>query len=121
MPQIYILSPAPQIITHQKPVMKPLSKAELAQRAAQDIAMVASELLSKYLPKVLSRRELVNNLAKLAGSLMNVSLNQEKYEQGEHRDQQDRLEQLLGLLEMVCTVRSPIYPHIQNTVDHSIN
>lgn len=95
--------------------MEPLSQAELAQCAAENVAMVASNLLEKYRPKIRSRKELVCNLAKLAGSLMNASLDQEKYEQGEHQDQQDgvdRLEEFLYLLELVCTVRGPIYPYI---------
>lgn len=101
--------------------MEPLSQAELAQSAAENVAAVASDLLEKYLPMILSRRELIFNLSKLASFLMFVSLDQGKYEQGEYQGQQDsvhRLEQLLGLLEMICTVCSPIYPHM---VDLSTN
>ncbi|KAF7552213.1 hypothetical protein G7Z17_g4462 [Cylindrodendrum hubeiense] len=66
--------------------------------------MVACELLEKHRPKISSGMERVHNLAKLAGSLMKVSLDQEKYVQGEHPGRQDvvgRLEEFLCLLELV--------------------
>lgn len=102
--------------------MERLSKAEFAQCAANNVVDVVGELQAKYMPgmakrtKGTKRMELVFNLANLAGFLLNVSLDQEKYEQGEHQNQQDmesRLEEFLCLLEMICTVRSSIYPHLK--------
>ncbi|KAM0259125.1 hypothetical protein ACHAQJ_003496 [Trichoderma viride] len=100
--------------------MEPLSQAELAQRAAQDVAVVAGNLQIKWRGswfKNYSRQECIKNLVILSTSLMCISFNQDKYEQGEHRDEQDdeavKLETFLCGLELVCTVRNPIYTRMR--------
>lgn len=96
--------------------MEPLSQVELAQRAAQDVAVVAGNLQTKWRGswfKHYSRQEHIKNLVILSTSLMCISFSQDRYEQREHRDQQDdeavKLETFLCGLELVCTVRNPIY------------
>ncbi|KAL5084174.1 hypothetical protein Trisim1_012250 [Trichoderma cf. simile WF8] len=90
--------------------MEPLSQVELAQRAAQDVAVVAGNLQTKWRGswfKNYSRQEHIKNLVILSTSLMCISFSQDRYEQREHRDQQDdeavKLETFLCGLELVCT------------------
>ncbi|KAL7797031.1 hypothetical protein V8C43DRAFT_277981 [Trichoderma afarasin] len=89
--------------------MEDLSRAELAQRAAQDVAVVASKL-GKKKPISLFKRESkqrAKNLNILATSLQSISFGQNKYGPEEHVDQQDigviKLEKFLQGLELVCT------------------
>lgn len=62
-----------------------------------------------------SRQKRIKNLAILATSLMSISFIQDKYEQGKHRDKQNdemvKLETFLCGLELVCTVRNPIFTY----------
>ncbi|KAL7939067.1 hypothetical protein V8C35DRAFT_285615 [Trichoderma chlorosporum] len=89
--------------------MEPLSQAELAQRAAQDVAVVAGNLQTKcqgFWFMNYSRQKRIKNLVILATSLTCISFSQDRYEQEEHRDQQDetvKLETFLCGLELVCT------------------
>ncbi|KKP07229.1 hypothetical protein THAR02_00659 [Trichoderma harzianum] len=90
--------------------MEPLSQVELAQRAAQDVAVVAGNLQTKWRGswfKNYSRQEHIKNLVILATSLMCISFSQDRYEQREHRDQQDdeavKLETFLCGLELYPT------------------
>jgi hypothetical protein len=95
--------------------MERLSHAELAQRAAQDVAVISGNLLVKRRQKSwfksTSRLEAIKNLAILACSLQFVSFYQERYEQADQADQQDgadRLWTFLCGLELVCTVRRSV-------------
>ncbi|KAK3935255.1 hypothetical protein QBC46DRAFT_358388 [Diplogelasinospora grovesii] len=89
--------------------MEPLSQAELAQRAAQDVAVVAGNLQKKWRESWFKSLpgQYLKNLTILATSLQCVSFGQDKYEQGEHGDQNDgsvvKLEIFLHGLERVCT------------------
>lgn len=62
-----------------------------------------------------SRQKRIKNLAILATSLVCISFSQDKYEQEEHKDKQDdeaiKLETFLCGLELVCTVRNPIFTY----------
>ncbi|KAM0524670.1 hypothetical protein ACHAPE_000769 [Trichoderma viride] len=100
---------------------EPFSRAELAQRAAQDVAVVAGNLQRKLRGswfKNHSNQKRTKNLAILAASLMCISFNQDKYEQAEHKHKQDdeavKLETFLCGLELVCTVRNPIFTYERN-------
>lgn len=95
--------------------MKHWSSVELAQRAAQDVAVIAGNLQTKWRgssTKDESDRNRIRNMAILAASLLYISLSQDKYEQRKRMDQQDdeaaKLETFLCGLELVCTVRNPI-------------
>lgn len=95
-----------------------ISQAELAQRAAQDVAVVAGNLQRKLRGswfKNHSSQKRTKNLAILSTSLMCISFSQDKYEQGGHRNKQDdeavKLETFLCGLELVCTVRNPSFTH----------
>ncbi|KAM0458169.1 hypothetical protein ACHAO4_002895 [Trichoderma viride] len=92
---------------------EPFSPAELAQRAAQDVAVVAGNLQAKWRGSWFmnpSRQKRIKNLAILATSLMSISFIQDKYEQGKHRDKQNdemvKLETFLCGLEL--RVKYPI-------------
>ena len=95
--------------------MELFSQAELAQAAAQDVAVVAGNLQKKWRESWFQSlpREGLKNLAILATTLQCVSFGQDKYEQGEHGNPQDdravKLETFLCGLELVCTVRDHIY------------
>lgn len=93
-----------------------ISQAELAQRAAQDVAVVAGKLQEEWRGSWFKnpfRQKHVKNLTILATSLLCISFNQDKYEQAEHKYKQDeeaiKLETFLCGLELVCTVRNPIF------------
>lgn len=97
---------------------EPFARAELAQRAAEDVAVVAGNLLSKGRESWVmnpSKQKHIKNLAILATFLVCISFSQDKYEQEEHRDKQDdeavKLETFLCGLELVCTVRNPIFTY----------
>ncbi|PNP53173.1 hypothetical protein THARTR1_06383 [Trichoderma harzianum] len=85
--------------------MEPLSQAELAQSAAQDVLVIAGNLQAKWRGSwfnIDSKQKHLKNLLILATSLMCISFSQDKYEPGEHMDQQDeavKLETFLCGLE----------------------
>ncbi|KAI1286602.1 hypothetical protein F5Y03DRAFT_405879 [Xylaria venustula] len=90
--------------------MQLLSQAELAQFAAQDVAVIAGDLQAKLRGSWIMKSfnsEQIKNLAKLSISLQSVSLSQDKYEQQENRGQHNedtvRQEMLLRWLEIACT------------------
>lgn len=96
--------------------MELISQAELAQRAAQDVAVVAAQLQEKWRnswSSFYNRQDKIKikNLVTLATSLQYASSNLDKDEQEEHKDQQDDvagLEVFLWGLELVCTVCDPL-------------
>ncbi|KAF4454857.1 hypothetical protein F53441_2727 [Fusarium austroafricanum] len=83
--------------------MEPLSREELAQFAAQDVAVIAAQLQTNC--GWFSSRKL-KNLAILASSLLGLSLGEAKYKQEEHNNERDKylakIDMLLNGLEQVC-------------------
>ena len=90
------------------------TREELAQRAAQDVAVVSSNLLAKWSGSWFTRRQTTKRLLTLATSLQGAALSQDKYDPGDHRKKYHsaaELETFLCGLEFVCTVRA--YPLVE--------
>ncbi|OBS26151.1 hypothetical protein FPOA_00094 [Fusarium poae] len=85
--------------------MEPYSRQELTRLAAEDIAVIIGKIEAESdWTKYLWNQAKIKNLMTLSASLLALSFNQAKYEQGEQKDSYlAKQNMLLDALELMCT------------------
>jgi hypothetical protein len=99
--------------------MEPYSRQELTRLAAEDIAVIIGKIEAESdWTKYLWNQTKFKNLMTLSTSLLALSFNQAKYEQGEQKDSYlAKQNMLLDALELMCTVCHTITFIWKKTID----